>query len=426
MGLAFGVAVAVGSMIGAGILRAPHDVATLLPAPFWFLAVWVIGGLYALLGANAVAELSTMDPQSGGQYVFARKAFGPFAGFLVGWNDWVSTCAAVAAIAFVFSETLVSLFGLSATLTVAVAVASVAAVVLLVWRGSQAADRAQRATSVAKAVAFMALVVACLVFAASRGMARDPSYELPHGTAFLAALVVALQGVVFAYDGWVGVVYFGEEVRDPSREIPRALFGGVVAVMAIYLLVNVAILAVVPLSGIAADPLPAAAAATKVFGGSGGVVVQALVVIALPSALVANLLFGSRVIFALGREAPMLGWLATIGSEGVPRAAMVATAAATILFALTGTFERVIALCAFLFVAGYAASFSAVFLLRRRMPHAPRPWRAWGHPYTTGIVLLGSLAFLGGTIAAAPRDGAIAVALAVLAYPVYRFTRRGA
>ena len=430
LGVWFGIAVAVGSMIGAGILRAPADVATRLPMPALFLGAWVLGGLYALMGANAMAELGAMLPRSGGQYVFVRRAMGPYAGFVVGWNDWLSTCGAVAAVALVVGEAAAALVPALRGRSVLVATVVVVVVGAVLWRGVQESDRTQRLTSALKAAALLALVVACLGAPVwGRGMpAAAAPVTPPSGLALAAALVVALQGIIYAYDGWTGVIYFSEEVRDPGREIPRALFGGVLSVLALYLLLNAAFLVALPLSAIAASPLAAASAASVVFGPRGGTVVQVIVLLALPSAVVANTLMSSRVSFALGRDGAAPAALARVNAGGTPVTALATSLAVALAFLLTGTFERVVAICAFLFVASYALSFASVFVLRRREPALPRPWRAWGHPWTTWIVLLGSLVFLAGTVAADPRNGVAALLLVAVSWPVQRaiLTRSGA
>ncbi|MDB4916278.1 MAG: amino acid permease-associated region [Gemmatimonadetes bacterium] len=424
LGIGFGVAVAVGSMIGAGILRSPADVATQLPVPALFLGAWVVGGLYALLGANALAELGTMLPCSGGQYVFVRHALGPYAGFLVGWNDWMSTCGSTAAVALVAGEALGTLVPRLSSQAVVIASVLIALTTVVLYRGVRESDRTQQLTSALKAAALLALVIACLLARATGAVAMPastvPRIATPAGIALAAAFITALQGIIYAYDGWTGVLYFSEEVRDVGREIPRSLFLGVVSVILLYLLLNIAFLAVLPLPVLAASPLAAASAATAVFGPRGGTLVQGLVVIALPSAIVANTLMASRVLFALGRDKAAPGWLSTVNAGGTPGAALLASSIVAGAFVLSGAFEKVITICAFLFVASYSISFASVFVLRRREPHAPRPYRAWGHPWTTGVVLAGSIVFLGGTVIADPRNGLIALGLVAVSYPVYR------
>jgi APA family basic amino acid/polyamine antiporter len=423
-GLWFSIAAIVGNAIGAGILRAPADIATRLPSPVWFVGVWVLGGLYVLLGSNAVAELAAMLPRSGGQYVYARRALGPYAGFVVGWNDWVSTCGSMAAVGLVMAEAIVVLVPALRPWVVAIAALAVVAVGVVVWRGVGESDRAQRLTTSAKALALLVLVVACLGARVWGQGATDapvaPLGPAPTGLALAAALVIALQGVVFAYDGWAGVTYFAEEVRDPGRQIPRALFGGNLSVIVIYVLLNISFLVALPLAAIAASSLAAASAASVVFGAWGGSVVQAIVVVAMPSTIVASAIFASRVAFALARDGAAPGWLVRVNAGGTPSAALWLSVLVGLGFLLTGTFDKVIAVLSFLFIAGYAITFASVFVLRRREPELSRPYRAWGHPWTTGLVLALSLAFLAGTVAADPRQGLVALALVVVSWPVYR------
>src|SRR6185369_2147829 len=226
-GVAFGVAVAIGSMVGAGILRSPAEIAKQLPLPALFLGAWVIGGTYALLGANALAELGTMVPRSGGQYVFVRRALGPYAGFLVGWNDWISSSGSVAAISLVLAEALGTLIPALASRIVIVAAIVVAIVTAILWRGVRESDVSQQTTSLLKSLALLSLVAACLIARATGvvtfGMeSSTPPVVLPVGLAMAAAFVTALQGVIYSYDGWTGILYFSEEVRDTSQ-IPRSL-----------------------------------------------------------------------------------------------------------------------------------------------------------------------------------------------------------
>lgn len=425
LGVWFGIAVGVGGMIGAGILRSPAEVAARLPIPSLFLGAWVIGGIYALLGANAIAELATMIPRSGGQYVFVRHALGEYAGFLVGWNDWLSTLASVSALAIVESEALASLFPALAPYLIPMAALAIALTAIALLRGVRESDRAQRTTSLVKAIVLLALIVACFGWRLTHdGVAAPASSPLaPSGVALVVAMIAALQGIIFAYDGWTGIVYFSGEVKDPGRHIPRSLAGGLIATMLLYLLINAAFIVVLPLSDIAAAPLAAASVASVLFGTHGGTVVQLLIALVIPSALVANSLMASRVGLVLGQDGLGPRAFARVNAGGTPGVSLVVGAIVMELFLLTGTFDRLIAICAFLFVASYAMSFASVFVLRHREPDTPRPYRSWGHPWTTGLVLLGSLVFLVATVAAEPRGGLVVAGLLVVSYPVYRLLR---
>jgi basic amino acid/polyamine antiporter, APA family len=411
LGIVFGWAVIVGSVIGAGILRAPGDVAQATTSLAVFYLLWIAGALYALLGALSLSELGAMIPESGGQTVFVRRAFGDYPGFAVGWSDWISTCASVAAIAIVLAESLAVVFPALAAAKAVVASTTVLLLMGAHWRGVRTSGTVQTVTSAAKALAFAVLIVACFMVGTAAGPATRAVPTL--------GLIVALQGVIYTYDGWSGVLYFSGELKNPGREIVRSMLLALLSVTAIYLLVNAAFVTVLGLDGMAGSALVADDVAQKVFGPGGTSVIRTLIAVSLLSAVSANLLMGTRVIYALGR-AQKIAFVQSINLGGTPTAALAVSTVITIAFAATGAFNQVIALAAFFFVANYTASFLAVFWLRHKEPAAPRPYRAWGYPVSTGVALLGSLAFLVTAVIADPWHSAVAIGLLVLSYPVFR------
>lgn len=422
LGLSFGLAVTVGNSIGGGILRTPGDIASLLPNPWWFVGIWVVGGLYALLGANAIAELGTMLPRSGGQYIFARHAFGNYAGFLVGWVDWISTCASVGAISLVLGESIAAVASLPVRAASPIAMSIVVVFTALLVRGTRLGDFAQRITSLAKALALLALVAACFAFAGRAHVeTAAPAVMLP-STSMFAAFLLAAQSVIYTYDGWSGPIYFSEELDHPATQIPRSMFYGLLSVALIYLSINIAFITALPTSALAGSPLAAATVAKAIFGSVGETLVRVVVIASLPSAVNACLLMASRTLYSVSRDG--LGFKATtyVNRGGTPVAALIATGAVGLAFLATGTFETMIAIAAFFFVAAYTLSFIAVFLLRRREPNAPRPYRTKGHPWTTGFVLVGSLAFLISAIIGDRKNSLFALGIVVVSYPVFRLT----
>ena len=425
LGVGFGVAVIVGNTVGAGIMRTPGDIAARLPSTAAFLAVWIFGGLYALLASFSLAELGVMLPRSGGQYVFARHTFGPAVGFAIGWTDWVSTAASVAAISIVIGEytgALVPSLGKSGAM---VAIATVLAFTVLQWRGIRWADRAQQFTSVAKALALLAIVAACFLLRPDAAeAARTAAASAPSMT--FAAVVLAVQAVLYTYDGWNGVLYFSEEVRDPARGIPRSMFVGVLSVIAIYLLLNLAMLHVLGIHGLAGSTFAAGDAARTVFGARGDVIIRLTMILSLLSAVNANLLMGSRVPYAMARDGIITGVASRVNDGGTPTVTLVATAVLAAVLIATGTFATAAAIAAFFFVLQYVVSFSAVFVLRRREPERPRGYRAWGFPYTTALTLIGSVAFLAAALAQDTKNSLIALGLLSLSFPVYRAYRPAA
>jgi APA family basic amino acid/polyamine antiporter len=424
LGVGFGLAVIIGNTIGAGIFRAPGSIALQLPHPGLFLGVWVLGGCYALLGAISLAELGAMIPRSGGQYVFARYALGEYAGFIVGWSDWISTCGSAAAVSLVIGEFAGALF--PALKGKAVVIAATVAIVfaLLQWRGIAWGSTAQNLTSLLKALAFLTLIAAAFILGGQGSITSATAPLPPTGFAFVAALVIALQAVIYTYDGWAGAIYFSEEITNPGRDIPRSLFGGVLAVIAIYLLVNLALLYVLPISEIAGKDFAAGAAAQVLFGQHGDAIFRTLTIISMLSAINAYHLMATRVLFAISRDGLFSRRAATVNEGGTPTFALLLSAIVALLFIVFGqTFEKVITVLAFFFVANYTLSFISVFVLRRREPEKERPYRAWGYPWTTALALLGSVLFLVGGIASDTRNSLYALALLAVSYPLFRLMR---
>lgn len=420
LGVGFGLAVTIGNAIGAGILRAPGDIAANLPVAWLYMTAWAAGGLYALLGALQLSELGAMIPRSGGQYGFSRYALGEYPGFIVGWSDWISTAGTTAAVAIVIGEFSVALFpgvsGQAAGIATAVVVVFAAAQ----WRGLRWGSGIQNVTSLMKALAFIGLAMAAFAIG-GEVIPPDPARTPPSGLALAAAFILSLQAIIYTYDGWSATIYFCEEVENPGRDIPRSMIGGVLSVIAIYLLVNLAFLAVLPASRIAGEAFAAGTVAGVIFGAWGDPVFRVLTIVSMLSAVNSNHLMASRVLFAMSRDGMVTRHLSAVNEGGTPTMALLASTIVAVIFVLFGrTFERVITVLAFFFVANYTLSFLSVFVLRRREPEKPRPYRAWGYPWTTAIALAGSMAFLIGAIASDRANSVLALAVLAASYPAFR------
>lgn len=438
LGVGFGIAVTIGNTIGAGILRTPGEIAAHLPSVLPYLAVWVIGGLYALLGANALAELATLVPRSGGQYVFVRHALGDYAGFIVGWSDWLSTCGTTALVAITIGEyALIYLPAMRAFEVIALL--TIGLLTLVQWLGVRWGGGAQNITSVMKAVVLIALIAACFHLG-GRPPFHDSFVTEGDSSSFFVAFMLSLAAVIYTYDGWSGVIYFSEEVRNPGRDIPRAMFAGVGLVIAIYLLINVAFLRVVPLGSIAGQKLAAAVVAQHIFGAYADPILRSLFIISLLSAVNSNVLMAPRVLFAMASDGLFWRGAREVNKGGTPDIALMISSTIAAIFVLTGTFETVIAKLSFFFVANYTLSFVSLFVMRRREALTPSPspaaageggaerrvrvYRAWGHPYTTGLALVASVAFLIAAMWSDTRNSIFTVILLALSYPIFRVMKR--
>jgi amino acid transporter len=420
LGVTFGIAVTVGNSIGAGILREPGTIAGYLPE-FWpYMTVWIAGALYAGLGANALAELGTMVPRSGGQYVFVRHALGDYAGFVVGWSDWLSTCGTCAAVAILVGEYAVGLLPELRT-PILVALVIVAVLTIIQWFGVKWGSGAQTLTSIMKAVALLILVAACFILGSHSP--TDSMLQVEREMPLFVALLLSLQGVIYTYDGWTAPLYFTEETKQYARNIPRAMFAGLATVTVIYLLINVGFAAVVPLPTLAGKNFAAASVAEHLFGIHGDTVLRLIMVVSLISAVNSGLLMAPRVIFAMSQDG--LFWRAAteVNRGGTPDVALLINSVIAAAFIITGTFEAVVAKLAFFFVANYTLSFVSLFVLRIREPQSARPYRAWGHPVTTGIALVASVAFLIAAVVVDPKNSLYALALLALSIPAFAAIR---
>ena len=426
LGVWFGIAAAIGNTIAAGIVRTPGDIANILPNVWIFLGVWVIGGVYALLGASSLAELGAAIPRSGGQYNYSRRALGDFGGFVVGWSDWLSTCGTNAAVAIVIGEySLAFVSGLEshrhATLVKIIAVSILFVFALLQWRSVKMGSRTQLITAAMKTGAFVVLVAACFLFGTrpeGTSPPAGPAPTLASGWPLLVAFMIGLQAVIYTVDGWDGIIYFGGEVKDPGREVPRAIFGSVLSIMAIYLLLNAAVLYVLPIGEIAGNIFALGAAANRVFGSLGDPIIRSIMIVSLLSCINACQMFATRVLHAISSDRLFFRQVARVNAGGTPVIALLLSTIVGIIFVL-GSFERVIAMLSFFFVANYTLSYTSLFVLRRREPNMPRPYRAWGYPYTTGLALVASGIFLIASLWADRRNAPLAFALLAASYPIF-------
>ena len=438
LGMWFGISAAVGNTIAAGIVRAPGDIAQWLPNVYLFFGVWVVGGLYALSGASSMAELGAAIPRSGGQYNFSRRALGEYAGFIVGWSDWLSTCGTAAAVAIVIGEYSGELIPAMAGHVKLIAVLVIIGFFVLQWRGIKWGSGTQLVTAAMKTFAFVIVVAACFLWGGHARVAAGTAAvtpSLPSGWPLALAILFGLQAVFYTIDGWDGVIYFGEEVRNPGRDIPRAIFGSVATIMGIYLLINAAVLYVLPMPQITGNTFVLGTAAEKIFGPYGDTIIRAIMVISLLSCLNANQLFCSRTLYAMSCDRLFFRSFTRVNPGGTPTLSLLLSTAVGVLFVL-GSFEIVIAMLSFFFVANYTLSYWSLFALRKKEPEMERPYRAWGYPWTTGIALFASALFLVASIVPdlkdaltqgkfwPPSPAMLALLILLLSYPVFRLLKR--
>ncbi|GAB4004728.1 amino acid permease [Spirosoma migulaei] len=425
LGVGFGVAVTIGGTIGTGILRKPGPIAQDIGNPTLIIAVWLIVGVYALAGSLSVMELGTMLPKAGGWYVYARRAFGNYAGFIIGISSWLGSVSAMAFGAAVMSEYMgllsPSLVAYQKTIAIGILVIFVAFHSI----GVQFASRAQEVMSVLKGVGLLVFVLVCFIITPGQPVAVSTSNIRPlaEGGVWLGILA-ALQSVFYTYDGWHTAAYFTEEDVDPSRNLPRSMISGVLLIIGIYILVNLALLYVLPVETLAGSKLPAADAVQVLFGPGSAQVVTFMLMISIMGIINAQIMFNPRTIFAMGRDGLFFRFVTHVNSGGTPTYATILTAGASTLMILTNTYSKLSDIATFFFVLCYASAFAALLRLRQTEPELPRPVRAWGYPFTTWVLLIASLAFLLGVIIGDFSSSLYAVGFIAVSYPVYLLIKR--
>ena len=399
LGVGFGLAVGVGNTIGTGILRTPGEVAGYLGNGWLIFAVWLLGGIYALLCSSSVTELGCMLPRAGGWYVYSRRAFGEKAGFVVGCCDFTVQSVANAYLAVAFAEFVGELLPMLAGHVRLLGTLALASLALLNWIGLKAGSRAQEITSLAKALGLIALVIAAFIIPVKAGTAAFiPSSLFVHPHNIFLGLILALQGVVITYDGWYAPIYFVEEDKDPAKNLPRSMIGTTLACIAIFLLVNAALFHVLHMDHLAGSPMPAVDAAMLLFGSYGRRIILLIAVVAVISAINAALMYIPRILFSMSRDGLLPHNITSVNRGGTPSVALFLSATASIALVLSGSFDTLIAIGSVLFVAVYLSGFASLLVLRRSEPHLARPYKAWWYPWSTVLVLLASAAFLFGSV----------------------------
>jgi basic amino acid/polyamine antiporter, APA family len=430
LGLWSAVAVLVGSTIGSGIFRSPAGVTDKLPGPLPLMSVWVAGGLFALCGALTLAELSGELPATGGMYVFIREGWGRLPAFLFGWAELVLIRAAsLGAISTTFSEYFLRVLGFDPSVAPYsdwvhyVAAVAIALTATFNYVGVRWSSLVLNLTTLAKYGGLLFIILLALAI----GLPRTGGHftpAAPAGSFHVAAFGLALVSVLWAFDGWADLSFVSGEVRDPRRVLPRAIIIGTLAVIAIYLLANVAYLAVMPVEEIRRSKLVAADVAQRLIGAPGVVFVAVTVMLSTFGTLNATLLTAPRVFFAMADDGLFFRPVAKVHPRfGTPYVAILLATALGILFVLLRTFEQLADIFVTAIVPFYALAVASVFVLRRRAGYAP-PFRTPGYPVVPALFILATLFLLGNAILdPSSRNGTLAVlGIILVGIPVYYLT----
>ena len=381
----FVLAVTVGGIIGLGILRGPGEIADVVTEPVPYLALWLIGGLFVLLSTAVSAELVGMTPRSGGFYSLVRRAYGPYPGFVIGWADWLTYPADLALKAVVITEfTAILLPGTETWATwLAIAVTSIFAVVQL--RSINASAYLQETVTALIGLIIVALAVV-LFFVNSP---ESTPVTVVRGESSLRDWSLVLATIIFTYDGWLYASYFSGEIRGGAGAVARGCIKGVVIVIALYMLLNLALVKSVGLAPLAGSDLALASALELAVHPAAGAFVVVAAIVILLSHQNLEYLTASRILQALAVDGLMVKKAQSIGKGGNPVVALLITWVVAVGLIFVGGFEFLLLLSVFFYVPLYLALIVGILILRKTEPDEDRPYKAWGHPWSTFICLVG-------------------------------------
>ena len=448
LGLTAAMMIVAGSMIGSGIFRKPATMAGQLMSPELLIIVWIAAGIITFIGALTNAEIAGMIDATGGQYVYFRKMYGDFIAFLYGWSIFaVIQTGSQAAIAYVFAEYLGYFFkypqlpqsfqDFSIFMpfvgdihpfldfgTKAVAILCILFLTGVNYLGVVFGGIVQTIVTFIKIASI--IILSLLLFTFGQGSYANvySGFNIPAETItnIISVIGLALAGAFWAYDGWNNVTFVAGEVKNPQRNIPLALLYGTLIVIAVYVLINIAFLYVLPIDEMSKSPLVAASAAERIFGVNGASIISIAVIISTFGALNGSILATARVQFAMARDRLFFSPLGKIHPKfGTPHVSLIIQGVWSCVLVLSGSFDTIsdyVIFAAWLF---YMLGAYGVFVLRKKMPEVNRPYKVWGYPYTPIIFIIFSFLFLVNSIISDTQDAAMGSILILSGLPIYLY-----
>jgi APA family basic amino acid/polyamine antiporter len=456
LGLFTAVTIVIGSMIGSGIFKKSTAMSTELGAPGIVLAIWLIAGIISLIGALTNAEVAGILPRAGGQYVYFREMYGKFFSYLYGWSIFsVIQTASIAAIAYVFSgyleyffpmphlspdweawgfslkwgdQVLLDLYllkdiGLKLTTVTLILFLSTVNYFGVVFGGV-----VQNVFTVLKNIAIAFIVVLALTMGVGSVSNFSPfvnsAFEFPAGS-LIGAIVLALSGAFWAYDGWNNITYLGGEVKEPQKNIPKAMIFGMFFVITVYLLVNLAYFYVLPVDAIANSSFLASDVMKAVVGDWGGAFVAIAVMVSTFGTTNGTILVSARVYYAMAKDGLFFRKLEDVHHRyKTPGVSIIIQGLWAAAITMTGSFDQLTDMLIFVSWIFYGLGAYGVFILRKKMPNAERPYKAFGYPILPALFVLFSMFFVGFSVWYNVRNAVFGLILVVIGIPLYFYFKK--
>jgi len=439
-----------GSMIGSGIFRKPATMAGQLHSPELLITIWIVAGLITFMGALVNAEIAGMIDATGGQFMYFKAMYGDFTAYLYGWSILaVIQTGSQAAIAYVFAEYLGYFFKFPEASkylqdismhmpfvgaihpfidfgTKSVAILCILFLTAVNYVGVVFGGIVQTVITFVKIASIILLSFALLLFGNGSSANFFYNFHLPTETSanLLAMIGLALAGAFWAYDGWNNVTFVSGEIKEPQRNVPKALLYGTLIVIAVYVLINFAYLYVLPVEEMKNYPLVASAAAEKIFGGMGASIIAIAVVVSTFGALNGSILATARVQFAMARTKLFFVSLGKVHPKfATPHVSLVVQGIWSSVLVLSGSFDTITDYVIFASWLFYMLGAFGVFVLRKKMPDVKRPYKVWGYPYTPAIFVIFSFLFLVNSVVSDTENAAMGLILISLGLPVYVYNK---
>ena len=449
LGLGYVIIFVIANIIGSGVYKKIAPMAAELHSSVWILAAWIVGGIITLFGALSNAEVAGLLADTGGEFVYLKKIYNRFFAFIYGWSLFtVIQTATISSLAYIFAQSLNSIVHLPEVLPSLqqfsiggvflpfqdfnVKLTAISLILLLTGLNITGLKTGAGTSRVVMFTVFAGLFL-IVFFGLTSGNARPDDFmkfnELAAGTVSLSSFFTAMLGAFWAYQGWVSVGFIGGEVKDAKRTLPKGIVIGTLLVISIYLLVNVTYLTLLSIPQLeqihAAGNQIAAVEAVRSFWGTGGVLfISLLILITTLGCTNASILTGARPYYAMAREKLFFSGIGKLNRNNVPGNSLFWQGIWASVLVLSGTFDQLTDMIIFAVFIFYGATTLGVFILRRKMPNAHRPYKVWGYPVVPAIFILFCIGLFVNTIVARPREAAIGVILILLGIPVYLFLNR--
>jgi basic amino acid/polyamine antiporter, APA family len=444
LGLRYVVVVVIANIIGSGVYKKVAPMAAELHAPGWVLVAWVLGGLITLFGALCNAEVAGLLADTGGEYAYYKKIYNKFFAFLFGWSLFaVIQTAGISSIAYVFAQSLNSIVGLPQLLPslaevsiggvfypfadFSVKLTAILLILALTWFNTRGVKTGAGFSNAILALVFLGIftIIAFGISSPQASLNRAFDMSTTNNTPVtVSAVFTAMLAAFWAYQGWASIGFIGGEIKDARRTLPRGIMIGVFIVIAIYLLVNATYLSLLPLPAVeaihqAGNKIAAVEAVRSFWGNNGALFISILILITTLGCTHATILASARPYYAMAKEGMFFRPVAKLNEKQTPINSLLYQCVWACVLVLSGTFDQLTDMIIFAVFIYYGATTLGVFILRRRMPDAPRPYKVWGYPVVPAVVILFCAGLLVNTFIARPREAAIGTVLMLTGVPMY-------